>query len=39
MHVMINTMVPPDTVVSGYEYFGLQTESQRNICSEIPQKV
>ena len=28
-----------DTIVSGCEYFGLRTESQRNIFSEIQRKV
>ena len=30
-------MVPRDTIISGYEYFGLRNESRRNICSEIRQ--
>ena len=27
-----NTVVSRDTIVSAYEYFGLRTESRRNIC-------
>ena len=34
-----SSVVPRDTIVSGYEYFGLQTESRRNICSEIRRNV
>ena len=37
--VFANTVVSRDTIVSGYGYFGLQTESRRNICLEIPRKV
>ena len=38
-HIYIYIVVPRDTIVSGNGYLSLPTESQRNICSEIRQKV
>ena len=32
------TVVPRDTIVSDYVYFGLRTDSRRNICFEIRMK-
>ena len=35
VYIYIHTVVPLNTMVSAYKYFGIQNKSQKNICFKV----